>query len=107
MRRTGLPAALTAAFALVAAGVPAPSPAQESPAHAFCRMTEGPSGARFERCVSAQIDAATLIARRLAEVRARPDIAEALVSAYDECRGLWSPDFDRIAACLEDRLEGR
>ena len=103
MRRIGLPAA----FGLLPALFAASSAAQDSAVHAFCRMTEGPAGPGFERCVAAQIDAATEIARRLAEVRSRPEAAGALIAAYDECRGLWSPDFDLIAACLEYRLEGR
>ena len=102
MRRIGLLAA--AAASLLAA---APGSAQQSPAHEFCRMTEGPSGTAFETCVSGQIAAAQNVARLLASVRGRPDAASALIAVYEECRALWSPDFALIERCVADRLEGR
>jgi hypothetical protein len=102
MRRIGLLAA--AAVVILAA---ASAAAQQSPAHEFCRMTEGPSGPGFEACVSGQIAAAQNVARLLASVRGRPDAASALISVYEECRALWSPDFALIERCVGDRLEGR
>lgn len=83
-----------------------PAPAQESPAHRFCRMTEGAGGADYEACVARQIAGARAVARRLSEVRADAVTGAALIDAYDRCRGLWSPDFALIEACLAQRLEG-
>lgn len=102
MRRIGFLSAAVAALIFAAAAT-----AQQSPAHEFCRMTEGPSGPAFEACVSGQIEAAKNVARRLASVRGRPDAASALIAVYDECRALWSPDFALIERCVADRLEGR
>ncbi len=80
--------------------------AQQSDSHAFCRMTVGSDKTAFDDCVADQIDAALAVARRLNAVRSRPLDGERMIEAYDECRGLWSPDWAEIERCFEARLEG-
>lgn len=97
-------AGIAAVLPLLAASLPVV--AQESPAHKFCRMTEGDGGADYEACVARQIAGARSVAQRLSQVRADATTGAALIEAYDRCRGLWSPDFALIETCLTQRLEG-
>lgn len=95
-------------IALVALCLAAPHAvsAQDSQAHQFCHMTEDAGSAGFDRCVARQIAGARAVAQRLSAVRADAGAGAVLIEAYDRCRGLWSPDFGMIEACLEQRLEG-
>lgn len=103
-RRQSIPRRVALAALLVALACGAA--VGESRAHQFCRMTDGGDPPAFKACVTRQIEGARAIARRLGAVRERAAYGARVIESYDECRALWSPDYDLIHGCLEARLEG-
>lgn len=103
MARSWIAAGLTAA-AFAAAGVMTTAgraASQESDAHRFCAMQWASDEARLHECVGRQIAGAQIVVRYLdwAKVSAGPD-GEHVIGMFEECRGLWAPDYHLVAECL-------
>ncbi len=88
---------------LVALYAVAPSPglAEESAAHAFCRMSWASQPDRLKRCVNAQISGAKSVVRWLDWAKTSGDPAALyIITTFEECQKRWSPDYQQIDACL-------
>ena len=76
--------------------------AQDSAAHSFCRMSWASQPAAMDQCVNAQIAGAQSVVRWLDWAKRSNDPAAVFIlTTFEDCRLRWSPDYERIDACLK------
>ncbi len=91
---------LVGLFALILALSP-PAKAEESAAHAFCRMSWASQPDRMTSCVNAQIAGAKSVVRWLDWAKSSGDPAALhILATFEACSQRWSPDYEQIEACL-------
>ncbi len=75
--------------------------AEDSAAHAFCRMSWASQPDQLTDCVNAQIAGAKSVVRWLDWAKSSGDPAALhVISTFEACSERWSPDYQQIEACL-------
>ena len=95
------PVRVFAVFIALALTPPAAALAEDSAAHAFCRMSWASQPDQLTACVNAQIAGAKSVVRWLDWAKSSGDPAALhIISTFEECSERWNPDYQQIDACL-------